>query len=176
MIPLTFLYDEYIDRPKFTEQKKNPFEYIVPSPTSGVGTITSKIGCANPLVPIYSLKKKPTVTTDNLEKVIGWVFSTEDHPVIDVSKKLSQAKQRCSNIEQSTLAVVILVAKLKHFLLGRRFTFEVYTQTDHKLLKYLFAPDKKFPKLSSARITRLEIALMEFDFELKCTPRSDFLC
>ena len=40
MIPLTYLYDEYIDRPKFTEQKKkNPFEYIVPSPTSGVGTI-----------------------------------------------------------------------------------------------------------------------------------------
>ena len=37
MIPLTFLYDEYIDRPKLTGQKK-PFEYIVPSPTSGVGT------------------------------------------------------------------------------------------------------------------------------------------
>ena len=39
MIPLTFLYDEYIDRPKLTEQK-NPFEYIVLSPTNGVGTIT----------------------------------------------------------------------------------------------------------------------------------------
>ena len=37
MIPLTFLYDEYIDRPKLTEQK-NPFEYIVPPPTSRVGT------------------------------------------------------------------------------------------------------------------------------------------
>ena len=38
MIPLTFLCDEYIDRPKLTEQK-NPFEYIVPPPpTSGVGT------------------------------------------------------------------------------------------------------------------------------------------
>ena len=37
MISLIFLYDEYIDRPKLTEQK-NPFEYIVPSPTSGVGT------------------------------------------------------------------------------------------------------------------------------------------
>ena len=44
MIPLTFLYDEYIDRPKFTEQKKNPFEYIVPSPTSGVGTISKNDG------------------------------------------------------------------------------------------------------------------------------------
>ena len=29
MIPLTFLYDEYIDRPKLTEQK-NLFECIVP--------------------------------------------------------------------------------------------------------------------------------------------------
>ena len=37
MIPHTFLYDEYIGRPNFTEQKK-PFEYIVPPPTSGVGT------------------------------------------------------------------------------------------------------------------------------------------
>ena len=34
MMPLTFLYDEYIGRPKLTEQK-NPFEYIVPPPTSG---------------------------------------------------------------------------------------------------------------------------------------------
>ena len=30
MIPLTILYDEYVDRPKLTEQKKNPVEYIVP--------------------------------------------------------------------------------------------------------------------------------------------------
>ena len=37
MIPLTFLYGEYIDRPKLSEQK-NPFEYIVPPPTSGVRT------------------------------------------------------------------------------------------------------------------------------------------
>ena len=29
MIPLTILYDEYIDRPKLIEQK-NPVEYIVP--------------------------------------------------------------------------------------------------------------------------------------------------
>ena len=40
MIPLTFLYDEYIDRPKLFEQK-NPFEYTVPPPTSRVRTITA---------------------------------------------------------------------------------------------------------------------------------------
>ena len=41
MIPLTFLCDEYIYRPKLTD-KKNPFEYIVPPPpTGGVGTKTN---------------------------------------------------------------------------------------------------------------------------------------
>ena len=34
MIPLTFLYKEYIDRPKMSEQKKT-FEYIVPPPQVG---------------------------------------------------------------------------------------------------------------------------------------------
>ena len=52
MIPLTFLYDEYIDRPKFTEQKKNPFEYIVPSPTSGVGTRKVTLKSSYPLVTV----------------------------------------------------------------------------------------------------------------------------
>ena len=32
LIPVTFLCDEYIDRPKLTAQKKTPFEYIVPPP------------------------------------------------------------------------------------------------------------------------------------------------
>ena len=41
MIPVSFLYDEYIDRRKLTEQK-NPFEYIVPPPSRGVGTFMYK--------------------------------------------------------------------------------------------------------------------------------------
>ena len=41
MIPVSTLYDEYIDLPKLSEQK-NPFEYLVPPPppSRGVGTIT----------------------------------------------------------------------------------------------------------------------------------------
>ena len=46
MIPLIFLYDEYIDRPKLSEQK-NPFEYIVPPPTGGVGTTRNSENFAN---------------------------------------------------------------------------------------------------------------------------------
>ena len=60
MIPLTFLYDEYIDRPKFTEQKKKkPFEYIVPSPTSGVGTIRLNITGKSPISIQMTLQMVP---------------------------------------------------------------------------------------------------------------------
>ena len=42
MIPLTILYDEYIGRPKLTEQKKRTWVYSSSLPTNlGVGTINS---------------------------------------------------------------------------------------------------------------------------------------
>ena len=122
--------------------------------------------CANPHVQLYSLTKEATVTTDASEKAIGGVLSQEGHPVIYVSRKLSQAEQNYSNIEREALAIVFVVTRLKQFLLGRRFTL----QTEHKPLKYLFAPDEEIPKTASARITRWAIALMGFDFELKYTP------
>ena len=37
MIPLKTLYDNYIDRPKLSEQKV-PFEYIIPPTLKWVGT------------------------------------------------------------------------------------------------------------------------------------------
>ena len=41
MIPLTTLYDEYIDRVKLPEQKTiNPVDYIVPPASRGGGTNT----------------------------------------------------------------------------------------------------------------------------------------
>ena len=122
--------------------------------------------CANPLVQPYSLTKEATVTTDASEKAIGGVLSQEGHPVIYVSRKLSQAEQNYSNNEREALAIIFVVTRLKQFLLGRRFTL----QTDRKPLKYIFAPDEEIPKTASARITRWAIALMGFDFELKYTP------
>ena len=88
------------------------------------------------------------------------------HPVIYVSRKLTPAEQNYLNIERESLAIVFVVTRLKQFLLGRRFTL----QTDHKPLKYLFAPDEEILKTASPRITRWAIDLMGFDYELKYTP------
>ena len=116
------------------------------------------------------------MTTDASEKAIGGVLSQEGHPVIYVSRKLSQAEKNYSNIEREALAIVFVVTRLKQFLLGGRFTL----QTDHKPLKYLSIADEEIPKTASARITRSAIALMGFDFELKYTtgeqiPHADAL-
>ena len=122
--------------------------------------------CANPFVQPHSLTKEATVTTYASEKAIGGVLSQEGHPVIYVSKMLSQAEQNYSNIEREALAMVFVVTRLQQFLLGGSFTL----QTDHKPLKHLFAPDEEIPKTASARFTRCAIALLGIDFELKYTP------
>ena len=46
MIPLTFLYDEYIDRPKLSERKKHIRVYSS-SPTSEVGSNTETLFTLN---------------------------------------------------------------------------------------------------------------------------------
>ena len=122
--------------------------------------------CASPLVQLYILTNEANVTTDPSEIALGWLFSQERHPVIYVSKKLSQAEQNYSNIEREALAIVFVVTKVKQFLLGRRFTL----QTDHKPLNYLFAPEEEIPETAGDKITRWAIAMMGFDFELKYTP------
>ena len=121
--------------------------------------------CANPLVQAFSLTKEATVTTDASEKAIGGILSQEGHPVIYISRKLSQAEQNYSNIEREALFVFVFT-RLKRFLPGRKFTL----QTDHIPRKYLFAPNEEIPKTASARIPRWAIALMGFDFGLKYTP------
>ena len=116
------------------------------------------------LIHFYShtvYKKKQQRLLTPLKKPL--VLLQQGHPVIYIEK----VGQNYSNIERALLAIVFVVTRLKQFLLGKQFTL----QTDHKPLKYLFAPDEEIPKKASNRITRWAIALMGFDYELKYTPR-----
>ena len=127
MLPLNEIGKEEF---RWEKEKQNAFENI------------KNDLCTNPLVQPYSLTKEATVTTDASEKALGGVLSQEGHPVIYVSRKLSQTEQNYSNIEREAPARVFVVTRLKQFLLGRRFTL----QTDHKPLKYFLAQLKKFRK------------------------------
>ena len=116
------------------------------------------------------MQKDATVITDASKKAIGKVYSQEGHPFIYVSKKLT-VEQNYINIEREALAIVFVITRLKQILLGGLFTL----QTDHKPLKYFFAPDARrrnpeWNPTASARITRWATALLGFDYELKYTP------
>ena len=77
MLPLNEIRKEF----RWDKEEQNDFE-----------NIKNELS-ANPLVQPYSLTKEATVTTDTSEKAIGGLLSQEGHPVIYVSRKLSQAEQ-----------------------------------------------------------------------------------
>ena len=110
-----------------------------------------------------------TLTTDASEETIGAVLTQNDHPVIYISRNLTSAEQKYSNIEREALAVVFAMTRLRQFLLGRKFTL----RTDHKPLQYIFNPSNQIPKVVSARLARWAITLMAYDYDVQYTPGQD---
>ena len=124
---------------------------------------------ANPVVQPYSLEKEVTLTTDASEMAIAGVLTQEGHPVIYVSRKLSEAEQRYANIEREALAIVWSCQRLRQFLIGRKFSLH----TDHKPLEALFCPNRELPKVASARILRWATLMLAFDYNIVYRPGSE---
>ena len=60
--------------------------------------------------------------------------------------KLSSAEENYSQIDKEALAIVFGVKIFQEYLIGQKFLIK----TDHKPLKYLFAPGKNIPVHSNA--------------------------
>ena len=103
------------------------------------------------------------------KKTIAAVLRKNDNPVINISRNLTSAEQKYSNIEREALAVVFAVTRLRQFLSARKFTL----RTDHKPLRYIFTPSKQIPKVVSARLARWAITLMAYDYDVQYTPGQD---
>lgn len=80
-----------------------------------------------------------------------------DHPIVFTSKKLSKAEKNYSTIERKGLAMVYVLQKFRHYLLGRH--FKMYT--DHSALKYLVNK----PMLGGG-ICKWLLLFQEYDFEV----------
>lgn len=115
-----------------------------------------------PLLRPYSLQKEVTLTTDASERAIGGVLTQEGHPVMYVSRALTPAEGRYSNIEREALSIVWCCLRLSQLLLGRRFTLV----TDHRPLIRIYG-GASLPKVASSRITRWAILLQRFDFDIR---------
>ena len=111
-----------------------------------------------PVVQVFDARKDTVLTTDASEMSISAVLSQDDHPVMYLSRKLTEAERRYSNIEREALAIVWATVRARHFLLGKKFML----RSDHKPLEYIFHPSRELPKVTSARLARWAIQLMAF--------------
>lgn len=96
----------------------------------------------------------------------------QDHPVLYLSKKFSNAERNYSTSEQECLGIIYSVQKLRYYLdNGRPFLI----QTDHNPLTWLKTTASK-----NARLHRWALILQEFNFEIehragKSHANADFL-
>ncbi|XP_073699461.1 uncharacterized protein [Garra rufa] len=93
-----------------------------------------------------------------LGAVLSQVQEGEEHPVMYISRKLSQAEKKYAAVEKEALAIKWAVLELKYYLLGRHFTLF----TDHAPLQWMARA-----KDTNARVTRWFLSLQDFHFDVR---------
>ncbi|XP_050806680.1 uncharacterized protein LOC127049621 [Gopherus flavomarginatus] len=118
---------------------------------------------SDPVLRAPDFEKPFLVTTDASERGIGAVLLQEAtdhnfHPVVFLSKKLSERESHWSVSEKECYAIVYALEKLRPYVWGRRFQL----QTDHAALKWLHTA-----KGNNKKLLRWSLALQDFDFEIQ---------
>ncbi|CAM4708783.1 unnamed protein product [Caretta caretta] len=118
---------------------------------------------SDPVLRAPDFDKPFLVTTDVSERGMGAVLmqkgpDQEFHPVVFLSKKLSERESNWSVGEKECYAIVYALEKLRPYVWGRRF----HLQTDHAALKWLHTV-----KENNKKLLRWSLALQDFDFDIQ---------
>ena len=107
------------------------------------------------------------LTTDSSDVGLGAVLSTSRGTVIEfASRTLTTAEKSYSTSEKECLAIVWATRKLRHYLIGSRFTLE----TDHKPLEWLESARRSHAR--AQRLERWSLELRAFEFDVIHRPGS----
>ena len=80
-----------------------------------------KMLSSEPVIKPYDVAKELTLTTDASEGSIGGVLTQEGHPILYLSRKLTNSEKNYSTIEKEALGIVWAVRRARNFLIGRKF-------------------------------------------------------
>jgi len=92
-----------------------------------------------------------------------------ERPIAYVSKTLSDAERKYSQIEREALSIIFGVKKFHQFLYGRTFSL----LTDHKPLITTFSPEKGIPTLVASRLQRWAIILSAYSYKIEYKPTKE---
>lgn len=124
---------------------------------------------SNAMLVSYDPKKSVELECDASQVAIGGVLSQEGRPIIFVSKVLSPAEKRYSQIEREALAIVWAMRRCHRFLYGREFSLV----TDHRPLTFIFGPNSQLPERVSARLQRWAILLSGYNYTISYRKSAD---
>ncbi|CAM5166032.1 unnamed protein product [Eretmochelys imbricata] len=118
---------------------------------------------SDPVLRAPDFDKPFLVTTDVSERGVGVVLTQkgadqEFHPVVFLSKKLSERESNWSASEKKCYAIVYALEKLRPYVWGRRF----HLQTDQAALQWLHTATGNNKKL-----IQWSLALQDFGFDIQ---------
>lgn len=124
-----------------------------------------------PVLAYPNIEKPYKLYTDASDKAVGAML-TQEYPegerVIQyISHQLSGSRLNWPTIEKECFSIVYGITKLRHFLLGAKFT--VYS--DHKPLRTLFTSEMR-----NTRVQRWAILLSEYGCDIEYTPGKKNIC
>ena len=121
---------------------------------------------SEPCVKPFDVNEEVTLRVDASEYSLGGIMTQKGHPVMYLSRKLTEAETKYSNIEREALGIVWSIERARKLLIGKKFIL----QTDHEPLKYIFGTKSGLSKTISARLARWVIRLSAFDFTVNYVP------
>ncbi|CAM4584407.1 unnamed protein product [Lepidochelys kempii] len=118
---------------------------------------------SDPVLRAPDFDKPFLVTTDASERGVGAVLMQEGqnqdfHPVIFLSKKLSERESHWAINEKECYAIVYTLEKLRPYVWGQCF----HLQTDHAVLQWLHTT-----KGNNKKLIWWSLALQDFDFDIQ---------
>ncbi|XP_055522770.1 uncharacterized protein K02A2.6-like [Wyeomyia smithii] len=90
--------------------------------------------------------------------------------ICHVSRSLTAAESKYSQIEKEGLALIFAVTKFHRMLFGRHFILE----TDHKPLLTIFGSKKGIPIYTANRLQRWALTLLLYDFDIRHVSTENF--
>uniref|UniRef100_A0A0A9W3X7 RNA-directed DNA polymerase n=1 Tax=Lygus hesperus TaxID=30085 RepID=A0A0A9W3X7_LYGHE len=139
---------------EWTDRQQNAFTKI------------KKLVTKTPTLKIFNAQHEVVIQCDASQDGIGCCLLQNKQPVAFASRSLTEAEKRYSTIEKEMLGICFSVNRFHHFIYGHP---KVTINTDHKPLITII---KKEIYKNSARLQRMQLKLLKYQFQLEYLPGS----